>query len=378
MIIKVTTDMSLFQHSAKAELRIELLQVLLRHGERTPREKEMWPNDPYDASTYEPWGLGQLINKGKMTEYRIGQMLRERYDKFLGDVYHPSDVYAQSTGLDRTKMSLQLVLAALYPPNSNQTWNDRLPWMPIPIQYIPERVDHLMKPDFSPVYSEALQNVRESEEVLEKVSKYKDFFKFLCEKTGANITNTKQAYEIYNLLTAQKSMNLILPEWVTNEVYTKMQSIVKLEYEIRSYTAQMRRLNGGPLIKKFIDNVKLNEERARPRKIYLYSGHETNIAGFVRAHNFTEPELPNYGTAIILEKLSNEAGKPFVRMLLWSGITEKLTIYKFNNCDEVCSFEKYKQFVNDAVPSDEEMYHIWDHISKEELHKLYEENTNVD
>ncbi|XP_076278118.1 venom acid phosphatase Acph-1 isoform X2 [Lasioglossum baleicum] len=374
----MNTFIRLFHQSAKAELRVELLQVLLRHGERTPREKEMWPKDPIDVSTYEPWGPGQLINKGKMTEYRIGKMLRKRYDEFLGDVYHPSDVYAQSTDIDRTKMSLQLVLAALYPPNANQTWNSRLSWMPIPIQYIPERVDHLMKPDFSPVYLKALQNARRSKEILEKVSKYEDFFKFLREKTGANVTNTKQAYEIYNLLTAQKSMDLTLPEWVTNEVYTKMQRIVKLEYEIRSYTAEMRRLNGGPLIKQFIDNVRLNEERARPRKIYLYSGHETNIAGFVRAHNFTEPELPNYGTAIILEKLRDEAGKPFVRMLLWSGITEELTTYKFNDSDEICSFEKYKKFVNDAVPSEKEMYHIWDHISKADLPKLFEETRTSD
>ncbi|XP_015436984.1 PREDICTED: venom acid phosphatase Acph-1-like [Dufourea novaeangliae] len=368
--------MSLFQHSTKAELRVELLQVLLRHGERTPREKELWPNDPYSVSTYEPWGLGQMTNLGKMREYRIGEMLRERYDKFLGSIYHPSDVYARSTDLDRTKMSLQLVLAALYPPNSPQIWNVNMPWMPIPMHYMPEKVDNLMKPDFSPIYLGALKKVRKSEEVLKKVSVYKDLFKFLSETTGLNITKTNQAYEIYNLLVSQKSMNLVLPKWCTDEVYKKIQGIVKLEYEIRSYTPQMRRLNGGPLIKTFIENMKLNEERRKPRKIYLYSGHETNVAGFVRAHNFTEPELPNYGTAIILEKLRDKAGEQFVRMLLWTGITEELIPYKFDECDEICPIEKYLKLVKDVIPSADEMNHMWDHISKEELQKLYEEKNN--
>lgn len=52
-------------------------------------------------------------------------------------------------------------------------------------------------------YLDAVDKVRNSEEVLQKVLVYKDFFKFLSEKTGINITKTNQVYEIYNLLVAQ-------------------------------------------------------------------------------------------------------------------------------------------------------------------------------
>lgn len=86
-----------------------------------------------------------------MREYRIGTMLKERYGKFLGDIYRPSDVYAYSTDHDRTKMSLQLVLAGLYHPNPLQTWNQNLSWMPIPIYYMPEKIDNMLKPDLSPL-----------------------------------------------------------------------------------------------------------------------------------------------------------------------------------------------------------------------------------
>lgn len=78
----------------------------------------------------------------------------------------------------------------------------------------------------------------------------------------------------------------------------------------------MKRLNGGTLVKRFIENMKLNEERISQRKIYLYSGHEVNIAGFVKAHNFTEPELPAYGCAIIVEKLSDETGQKFIKVIM--------------------------------------------------------------
>lgn len=87
-----------------------------------------------------------------MREYSIGKMLRQRYNDFLGDLYHPKDVYARSTDIDRTKMSLYLVLAGLYPPSKEQNWNSNLPWLAIPTHYAPERVDNLLRPQACPMF----------------------------------------------------------------------------------------------------------------------------------------------------------------------------------------------------------------------------------
>ncbi|XP_012170162.1 venom acid phosphatase Acph-1 isoform X1 [Bombus terrestris] len=359
------------------EFSLELVQVLFRHGDRTPREKEISPVDYHNISIYEPWGLAQLTNEGKMREYRIGTMLKERYGKFLGDIYRPSDVYAYSTDHDRTKMSLQLVLAGLYHPNPLQTWNQNLSWMPIPIYYMPEKIDNMLKPDLSPLYMKAVNEVRNTEEILRKLQSYKDLFKLLNEKTGLNITTTHMAYEVYNQFVAQETMNHLLPEWYTDEVSKKLQDIVKIEYEIRSYTPLLKRLNGGVIIKRFIDNIRINEKRDRPRKIYLYSGHEVNIAAVVRALNLTEPEIPPYGSAIIFEKLKDLNNKVYVRMLFWNGVTDKLKVYKIPGCEEICPIEEYLNIVNDLLPSDEEVNHKWDYLSKEELQQLYVETLNV-
>ncbi|XP_068979220.1 venom acid phosphatase Acph-1-like isoform X1 [Bombus flavifrons] len=359
------------------EFSLELVQVLFRHGDRTPREKEISPVDYHNISIYEPWGLAQLTNKGKMREYRIGTMLKERYGKFLGDIYHPSDVYAYSTDYDRTKMSLQLVLAGLYHPTPLQTWNENLSWMPIPIYYMPEKIDNILKFDVSPLYMKAVDEVRNTEEILRKLLSYRDLFKLLSEKTGLNITTTYMAYEVYNQLVAKETMNHLLPEWYTEEVSKKLQDVVKIEYEIRSYTPLLKRLNGGVIIRRFIDNIRINEKRDRPRKIYLYSGHEVNVAAVVRALNLTEPEIPPYGSAIIFEKLKDLNNKVYIRMLFWNGVTDELKVYKIPECDEICPFEKYLNIVNDLLPSDEEVNHKWDYLSKEELHKLYFETFNV-
>jgi len=68
---------------------------------------------------------------GKDRAYKLGLLLRDKYNSFLGDVYYPPNVYARSTWLSRTKMTLQLVLAALYPPVDIQQWNSNISWQPL-------------------------------------------------------------------------------------------------------------------------------------------------------------------------------------------------------------------------------------------------------
>lgn len=361
----------IFSGTKADELRLELVQVLFRHGERAPLAKEMYPNDPYNDSSYEPWGVAQLTNVGKMREYRIGRMLRKRYDKFLGDLYRPQDVYGRSTDIDRTKMSLQLALAGLYPPSKAQSWHQSLPWLAIPTHYAPERLDVLLKPQSCPKYAKALEDVREMKEIRDKTAAFDDVLKYLTVKTGMEISSLSAAYEIYNLLTAQKNMNLTLPEWCTDDIYSKMQDIVALEYEIRSYTPQLKRLNGGTLIHTFIKNMDLSGERNNSRKIYLYSGHEVNVAAFTRAHGISEPRLPAYGSAVILEKLRNAQGQLFVKMILWTGVTEKLITLKFKDCDEVCPIESYLNIVKDAMPTEDDLNCYLNTITRKELEDLY-------
>lgn len=64
-------------------------------------------------------------------------------------------------------------------------------------------------------------------------------------------------------------------------------------------------------------------------------------------------------------------------MLFWNGVTDKLKVYKIPGCEEICPIEEYLNIVNDLLPSDEEVNHKWDYLSKEELQQLYVETLNV-
>ncbi|XP_020279226.1 testicular acid phosphatase homolog [Pseudomyrmex gracilis] len=235
---------------SECNFQVELVQVLMRHGERTPSldEIKMYPNDRYNVSTYEPWGLGQLTNQGKHTEYQLGQILRQRYDKLLGSIYYPEDIYAFSTNIDRTKTSLNLMLAGLYPPTSVQMWNPNLAWFPIPTHYAPMESNNLLKYFVCPKYNAILKDVFGSQEVLDKIAAYTDFFNFLSNKTGTNVTNLSNVKAIYQLLTAQKAMNLTMPEWYNDKIDQQLENCFALLCDIQSYTTELKRFNGELII----------------------------------------------------------------------------------------------------------------------------------
>lgn len=75
------------------------------------------------------------LQEGKRRCYDIGAALRQRYDGFLDTSYHYSLIEGRSTDYGRTKESLQLVLAGLFPPTQQLTWMKGMNWTPIATYY---------------------------------------------------------------------------------------------------------------------------------------------------------------------------------------------------------------------------------------------------
>jgi lysosomal acid phosphatase len=111
---------------------VELVQVLFRHGDRTPTKT--YPNNPVEAFNWDKYGgLGQLTQKGINQSYAYGSYLRVIYSQFLSDEYDRNRVCARSTDYDRTIMTAQALLAGLFEPVDSQLWNEQITWQPIPI-----------------------------------------------------------------------------------------------------------------------------------------------------------------------------------------------------------------------------------------------------
>ena len=87
----------------------------------------------------------------------MGRYLRWRYEKFIDGVYRASDVYAKSSDIDRAIMSGQLVLAGMFPPNTDSPssmWNPSLQWQPVPIHTLSPTEDNV---SVVRIYANALQ-----------------------------------------------------------------------------------------------------------------------------------------------------------------------------------------------------------------------------
>jgi prostatic aicd phosphatase len=139
-----------------------------------------------------------------MQMYDLGSFLKNRYRHFLGNLYHSSDVHAQSTGVSRAKMSLQLVLAGLFPPRGTALeWNHRLNWQPFDIKYENLNEDSLLLVRKScPRYHEELERVLMTQ-VNDEISSNQELMNDLSRLTGLNVTTPDDVQSIFSTLKAE-------------------------------------------------------------------------------------------------------------------------------------------------------------------------------
>ena len=162
-------------------------------------------------------------------------------------------------------------------------------------------------------------------------------------------------YDLHILLESQRGLNLTLPDWCTTGVLRLLNDHAYLHYNLQSQTEALRRLNGGPLLRHFLDNAK--RARPGPTRVHLYSAEGSNVAAFARAINKRFPRVPNCGTAIIMEKWRHQThrSKTAVRFMVWTGLTEKLFPVKMKACPELCPMESFERLVAGSLPDDEDM-----------------------
>ncbi|XP_018403581.1 PREDICTED: uncharacterized protein LOC108780391 [Cyphomyrmex costatus] len=344
---------------AAGHSELKIINVVFRHGDRTPDNngREMFPNDPYVNYSFYPTGLGQLTIEGKKHEYRLGKFLRSRYNDFLGSLYTPKILIARSSDYERTKMSLQLVLASLFPPKSVQRWNPLLNWQPIPTLYAPRVDDNIILADECPQYLEEYNRIVNSPEGQEKIGQFKDLMGNLTKLTNKKIETVEDLYFLYHTFVAESSLGLILPEWAYDYFpYGPLFDGIVAAYNISNFTPLIRRLFAGPMIRAMTDNMiaAQNPNIALNTKIYLYSGHETNVASMLHAFGVYKPHVPEYSSAVILE-LQQIEQEYYVKLVYYRGIPPTAKDLKIPGCDILCPFDTYLDLINDLIPSDEEM-----------------------
>ncbi|KMQ85603.1 prostatic acid phosphatase [Lasius niger] len=302
----------------------------------------------------------KLVNvQGKKREYELGETLRNRYKDFLGDLYLPKLVVAHSSDYDRTKMSLQLVLAALFPPTDiRQRWNGDLNWQPIPATFVPRVDDNFFLSDECPQFLDEYNRILNLPEIKKEVSQLKDITSKLSELTGKKIETALDLYYLYQTFVSESYLNPTLPKWAYDYFRLLDGPLFDgsvLIYNIISFTPLIRRLFTGPIIRAILDNMIAAKNPNPPdTKIYLYSGHDGNIASLLQVFGLYEPHAPKYSSAIIME-LQELNQEYYVKLLYYQGIPRIVKELQIPGCDVLCPFDKYLDLIEDLIPSDDEM-----------------------
>ncbi|XP_017957903.1 venom acid phosphatase Acph-1 [Drosophila navojoa] len=338
------------------ESTLELLHVVFRHGPRTPADT--YPLDPHVNETYYPFGWGQVTNNGKRELFSIGSWLRKRYGKFLAPYYSPDLVHAQATGVPRTHMTLQTVLASFFPPKGTaMEWNSKYNWQPIPVfsQQLNEDTLLLVRTP-CPRYFEALHEVYELPEVKKEIEPYLDMFKELAAHTGLSFNEPEDVQSLYLTLLAEQEWGLDLPEWTKQYFPEKMQFLTEQSYVYNVYTPEMQKIKAGPFLKKMFDEMQQKRNgtlKPEKRKLFIYTGHDSTVVNVLSGLKIWERQLPRYSVMALFELHKNkETGDYWVEIYFRNNPkapAQKLTV---PGCEFQCPLDKLLELAADVVPTE--------------------------
>ncbi|XP_011875141.1 PREDICTED: prostatic acid phosphatase-like [Vollenhovia emeryi] len=349
--IPTTEEDTAYRKTKKNTLR--LVTVVIRHGERAP--VDTYPSDPHVNDTMEPYGWGQLTNKGRRNQYNQGLFLRKRYDNFLGSTYEPDIFYLQTTAVDRTKMSGMVEAAALWRPNEEQSFIPNLPWQPVTLFYQEREDDTLMLVwNTCPRYTQLRSSANDLPEVRKLHEDNKQLFANLTHLTGMPITTVDDVSSLYATLSAEDEMGLVLPEWTKDYYPEKLTPLALYELQLNTYNDECRRLKGGPMLKKFIDEMRARKagiQQPKRRKMFMYIGHDSTIVTLLDTMHIWSNQLPYYNIMTMIE-LHEDEGDWNVQVFLRNTTTHEPYMMTIPGCTVVCPLDKFVEILEPMIPND--------------------------
>lgn len=338
--------------NAVVEDTLQLVTVVMRHGERAPQDT--YPNDPYINDPMAPYGWGQLTNEGRRSQYNQGLYLRERYNKFLGPTYTPDIFYLQSTAVDRTKMSGMLEAAALWKPSEEQAFKPDLPWQPVTLFYQPRAEDTLMLVwDTCPKYAKLRHSIVELPEVQKIQEDNNELYEELTNLTGMLISTPDDVGSLYGTLTAEDHMNLTLPEWTKDYYPDKLIPLTLYELQLNVYNDLLRKLKGGPFLKKIVNDMLMKKEgtlEPQKRKMYMYIGHDSTIVTLLDAMHIWNNQMPHYNIMIMIELHKSPESDWNVQLFLRNTTAHEPYPLTIPGCATACPLEEMVQLLKPMIP----------------------------
>jgi len=326
-----------------------------RHGERNPWN--VLPSDPRNSIETWPGGLRQFTRRGMEQNYHLGELLRQRYGQFLSDKFKVEEIYIRSSDKDRTLMAAQSTLAGLYPMDRGIRPVDDL--NPIPIHTLPYEQDVILNDRVHcPTAEREEKKIYKSQHFVEFERQNDELLELLGKKSGIGkvplpLSEVWKVWEPLNgeLLHPEAHTK---PDWLTLPLWNQ----ISRAYDQYSYglfdSPLFRRLRSGPLVSKILEQMEQklkNVSEFEDQKIYAISGHDTTIAGFLRAFDIRPQIFPLFATALFIELHKGEDNQPFIRLFHRNDtLTDDIFELEIPNCSHPCTLDRLKALAQPVIP----------------------------
>lgn len=344
---------------------LKLLQIIFMNDQYVPYEDVIENNIKLSSNNFSYHYINSMMKDmpkiSKLNMYNLGTYLRERYDKFLGNVYSNKIMKTRTTEFPLSQISAELVNAALWPPSELQKWDNDLNWQPIPFEYTKMENDTLLLGTYCPRFK--IEELK-AEKYMEKIiSHHTPLFYYLSNHTGMKITKPSDVEFLYNVLKTKDAYNLSIPFWAIDtfpdgEIY----NATLLQYDLLSMTTVQKQLNGGTFLKEIILNALKYSQGiiTNDRKIMMYSGDIRNIIGILKAMNLWSPHIPSEASSLIFELYFNNVTSKYGIMInYYTGIHEENIILTLPECSEICPLNEFSTILFDSIPIDEDSLCKW-------------------
>lgn len=252
-------------------------------------------------------------------------------------------------------MSVALVLAALFPPvGTPLEWNKGLDWQPVPYTFESLDQDKLLLVRIPcPRYHEALEEVFNFPHVKEYLESNKQLMQELTEITGLDIKTPDDVQSLYSTLKAEKEYGIELPTWTSKYFPEKLQNLTDESYILNVYTDELKRIKGGPFLKKTLNEWKNAKLSKKQPKIFVYAGHDGSVVNILSAFNVWKPQFPDYAIMGVFELYENTVSGEWVVQILSKLPDKSPDILTIPGCEALCSVEKLESLLKNHIPKDD-------------------------
>jgi len=337
------------------EDKLMLVQVVFRHGARTPLTAKYWPAlvKSWDVcgSVYDPVPLkivaedgserpvndhnqqqiatklpgnchkGELTREGQHQARSLGRWLRSRYNEdalgLLPEEYKDGIVHNRTTNYSRTIATLQAVLTGLFPGNSR----------PI-LVHTTEAMDEILFANLESC-QRLKQLVKDTSAAARTAAALpppdvKALGEHVRDALGLPVDEPVNFLDVHDVMTSMQTHNKSIPEAMRDP------SILKAVEELATkrfmaYVApsgesgkkdEVLRLGIGRLMHLLLQRMEAAVQDGNQPRMYLYSGHDSTIMPLLAALGKEIDHWPVYCSNLTFELWKNaQDGQPYVRVL---------------------------------------------------------------